>query len=229
VGEAHLVCVDPVPDNRLVQVRERERRWDSQPEIEVLCGCERRAIAAGGVEGVAPHGHRRVHERSRVGERAADGFVVQRIRHFCELPSGGVDEEHGAADYAEPRVLQQPRHLRLEPARERRVVCVEPGDERSLRERDASVQRGRIAAVRRMDDPDPRIRGRVRVEDRGRVVGRAVVDDDQLPGVERLAEDAVDRLPQVRGPVAHGRDHGDERSCRLRHREHRRAIIGWDV
>ena len=74
------------------------------------------------------------------------------------------------------------------------------------------------AAVVASDYPDAIVP--VAAREVGGSVGRAVVDDDQFPGLEGLREDALDRLADEGRVVVGGHDRGNDRlACRLVHRQ----------
>ena len=119
--------------------------------------------------------------------------------------------EHGASDDCDAGVGAQVRELLLEPVRQRDVVGVEPRDVRAAGEIQRAVERaGEPQRVVVANDHEPRIvEG---LENRGRPVARAVVDDDQLEILDRLAQDARDGVAQVALAVLHREENRDERS-----------------
>src|SRR5262249_30674622 len=98
-----------------------------------------------------------------------------------------------------------PRELPGQPG----VVGVEERDPFAARGRDAGVARGRPARRRTAQRGDLLAVSR---EHRGRRVGGAVVDHDQLERGPDLRERAVDRARHEAGAIAHGDHAGDARS-----------------
>jgi hypothetical protein len=100
------------------------------------------------------------------------------------------------------------RDLALEALRIGVVVAIERGDELAACAVEPAVARRRDSRPRRLAD-EPHARIGLAPDDRRRLVGRPVVDDDQLEITEALRENAVDRGLQVAGPVVRGDDDAD--------------------
>jgi hypothetical protein len=113
-------------------------------------------------------------------------------------------------DHPDPLVGLEDRNLARELVGEPAVVRVEEGQVRAPRLANRSVAGGRAPGVLLADDPDP---AGVAVEDRRCVVGRAVVDDEDLDLARvALREDALERARQELRPVV-GRDRGRDRQA----------------
>ena len=105
----------------------------------------------------------------------------------------GVDELVVGVDDGVAAVAPDRGHLRRKLVGEEDVVVTQPGEVRARHRVDAGVQHGRYAAVRPAKEPDP-VAVPFRDGDRGTVIGRAVVDDDDLDVRPGLRERAVDGL-----------------------------------
>ena len=143
------------------------------------------------------------------GERTAGAPAEVAGRH--EVRPRGVVDLHPppvAEDGVERRVLAQEGSRPGEAVRHRHVVGVVEGDPLAGRAREAEVPRARETAVSALDDGHA---AGVCAEHPRRVVGRAVVDDDDLEVLLGLREDAVEAFGEPAAAVV-GRD--DDRDGR---------------
>gem|GEM_PF-2628576 len=207
---------------RAVHVREARRAGQAQEELPVLRGGPGLVEAPRAPEGLAAQ-----RERARLDERLLEQREVDRAgRQRPPVRVRGVEEaaqEHrrgahegaqieGAVEFLEVaehdvdlRVTGQDRELAGELVRLPEVVGVQEGDHRPGGDRHARVARRRHAAVRAAQPAHAAV-GEPGAEARGGVVGRAVVDHDDLEVAVGLRERARDRLPDDAGAVE-GRDH----------------------
>src|SRR5439155_11509780 len=96
------------------------------------------------------------------------------------LLARGVAVANYAVGYAALRPGAQRRHLPLELAREEEVVAVEVLEEVAARLQPPALAREPGTAVRAPHRAHLGVRARERLDDARRVVGRSVVDDDDL-------------------------------------------------
>ena len=151
--------------------------------------------------------------------QAADHIALQERamgdarRHAdpAERPAGGVDAPVGGEGEDRPRrlhVADLAGELLGAPA----VVGVEKGDEAAARRGDRGVARRRRPAV---GVPEDRAQAPVRIRERADMrtagVGRAVVDEDHLPGAHGLRLHRGDGLRQRPCRVMDRGDHRDRR------------------
>ena len=120
-----------------------------------------------------------------------------------------VDQRAPAEHHADFGPVAEERELLFELGRLPGVVGVEERDELAAAQTDAEVLRPRLAELVGADVADATV-GEERPHRVGRVVGRAVVDDDEFPVRERLREHRLDRDRQEPGVVLRGHDDGDE-------------------
>ncbi len=116
----------------------------------------------------------------------------------------------------ELRAGMRGEHVRQagEELRPPRVVGVEIGDQLAARDLEAVVarlplDRSAAAVALVVHHANARVLRRVAVHQRGGLIGRRVVDEDQLPVRERLREHAVDRETDHRGLVVRRHDDAD--------------------
>ena len=107
------------------------------------------------------------------------------------------------------RLLERRPH-RLQIGGQPEVVAVDEADEAAAGLGDAVVTGSRGALVLLPDEADARVLCLQRLDDRRRVVARAVVDDDELEVAPRLREDGADRRSDRATGVV-GRHHCRER------------------
>ena len=133
-------------------------------------------------------------------------------RHQVQVAgAAGVGElEHRAAHDRDTGCGPHARELALESPRERDVVGIEPGDIPAARLVEPAVQR-RCQAQALVVPQHAQARVADLVEDRGRRVLRAVVDDEQLEVGHALAQDALERCPDVALTVRDGEQNRHER------------------
>ena len=91
------------------------------------------------------------------------------------------------------------------------VVGLEDGDPLAVRFLQAAIARGSVTLVLLVDDDDALVVFGVALHDLQGVVGRAVVQADDLEVVVRLAFEAVERLVEVGARIVDRDDHRDER------------------
>jgi hypothetical protein len=124
------------------------------------------------------------------------------VRH---LAARGAEVADAAVDDVNLRVALKVLDLPLELVRLDEVVGVEELEVFARRVADAGVARRPLPRVLLPDVADARVSGRVSLDDRARVVLRAVVHDDALPGAVGLRREARERLADE-VPVVVGRD-----------------------
>ena len=128
----------------------------------------------------------------------------------AERRAGAVAQLHGGVGRVQAAVLHRrqgdPQEVRLP-----RVVGVQERDVAAPGRGDARVAGPTDAGVLAGDDADPCVEGRQPLQHPGCVVGRAVVDDDELPAAVRLRLHRHDRAPQCRSPVPRRHDDAHER------------------
>ena len=115
----------------------------------------------------------------------------------------------GRATEHELRAGVELGHLTCKSGRERPIVGVEAHDQVARAHRQAVVQRIHESAVPLVSENPQAFVGNSRRELLARLVGRAVIDDDQFEIGEGLAEDAVDRLADRTAAVEDGKEHRD--------------------
>ena len=124
-----------------------------------------------------------------------------------------VEIEDAAAHDTDGRSRSDSLHLRLESPGQRHIVRVEARDVATGGPFQTPVERRREAQLLPIrEHREPRVGERG--EQRRRLVGRRVVDDDQLEVAERLPEHALDRGRQIEGVVVDGQEDRDERHGR---------------
>ena len=149
-------------------------------------------------------------EDGRAEQRAPAERGGSSVEHV-EVAGASVllDVEHAGADEAELHIRLQQREAAVEPVREGDVVGVHAGDVATSRFLEPAVQRPRQAKLLLVaQHAQPRVVDAV--EERGRVVGREVVDDEQLEVGDALAKDAVERSAEEALAVVDGDQHGDQ-------------------
>ena len=136
-------------------------------------------------------------ELRKVGDRRAKS---------ADLPAALVDEVQPCADEAHLGLRVEHRHLLRQPLRSAPVIVVDAGHVLTARLRQPTVERGHLPELSLVpEQADPVIVERP--DDSGRPIGARVVDDHELEVGERLAQDALDRLPHVRLTVVDGEQH----------------------
>src|SRR5205085_10980505 len=146
--------------------------------------------------------------------RPASVAVVRRerrSRRAVELLVGRVRE-------AGARALHEGGDLALDLLRQPEVVVVEQRDELAPRQRERLLPApGGALRVGVADEThDVRVAADVVLDDGRRVVGRAVVDDDELERAVGLPKRRLDRLGEQLGPVPRRHEDADERLHCLR-------------
>jgi hypothetical protein len=184
---------------------------EPQPEVVFHRVAVARVVAARGAHDVAPVRGARIRDRVEARQHRPD--VARRARRARpQLAARWIDLPHATADHGHIRPRLEERELALEPVRRRDVVGVLHGDHRRRRVLEARVEAARDAdVVRHAQHADARVTRRGGVGERGALVARAVVDDDQLEVLDGLAEDRADRLLERCGAVVRADEHGDAR------------------
>jgi hypothetical protein len=157
------------------------------------------------LEHAAVDGHGRMEERGREECRppdrtSSDGHPV----HRPERPVCMQVDRCGSHDRC-CRGRPEPPEDALEPAGERDVVGIDPRDVRAAGRIEADVQRAG-EPERHCVPHDPHAVVADARENLSGAIDRAVVDCDELQVVERLTDDAPDRLSDGRLRVASGED-----------------------
>ena len=187
------------------------------PEVEVVGGVQRGGVAAERLERLPPHRHAGVPDRAPPAElpvdhrgqglhgRAPDEGAVAR-----DDPPPAVDERHPARQDRHLRMRLEVLDLRGEPPGLGDVVAVEDRDVPPACDRQAAVPRPLGAEVRLVPQRDEPIVP-IGADDRRRVVGRGVIDDDQLEIAVRLRQHTLDRSPEIGLAVVDGHEDRDGR------------------
>ncbi len=187
-----LRVVAPAEDERLQVAEAAAALPDPQHEVVVLGPA---AIAVG--EELGPRGE------AGPGQRALDPDVAQRCLDGDEgvepigvrpQPVGGLGEVLDPAPDRVETLLLDRRNLELEPLRQRDVVGVHAGDQRRPRLHPRALGGGHHTRRLLAQDAKAGVGARVRLQDRGRGVGRAVVDRDHLECRERLRRQRLQTL-----------------------------------
>ncbi len=162
---------------------------------------------------LAVNEHRRMEERRAEQRVPAQGQRTLRQQMRSSPVPALVEVGDSRAHDGRMRVGAKPLDLTLEPLGQRDVVRVEAGDVLAARFVEPAVERGGETAL-----PVVAQHGEARVVDLrehgGRLVGRRVVDREQLEVAERLAQHAVDGLAQKARVVVNGEEDGHERHGR---------------
>ena len=110
-----------------------------------------------------------------------DLMVIPRRTHGESTPTAAQPEPGSTnADFG---IRVHERYLKAQPPAVRHIVCIHPGEEPTLGQTNAVVQRSNQALVARMtQNPDPVIR--IRAEEPVGVIGRAIVNDEKLEVAE---------------------------------------------
>jgi hypothetical protein len=124
--------------------------------------------------------------------------VTQRFAVNVEVVTRRIDVLLSAADDIHLRMAAEKLELPGKPVRKRYVVRVHSGDEIATSQSQHLIEPRDITRIGAAPKPNARIAGRIALEDRQGTVRRAVVDDQELEVAERLAEDALDGLGDVR-------------------------------
>ena len=140
----------------------------------------------------------------RAGLPALERQRMQRRR----VEALGADPPHGAAHEVRAGPLERVQQQLVRVGRQH-VVAVDEGQELPAGLLDAAVAGTARAAVFRLDQPEPRVGGRLGPGDRGAVVGGAVVDHDHFEIGERLGRDRVQAVGEVVGVIEERYDDAD--------------------
>ncbi len=206
---AHAPGLDAIARQHGGGVARRRDQGQAQPEVPVLERGQPLVESARHVEDGSPD-----ERRDRGNEIAVDQLgkepavehaspVAEALR--CPRPGPGRHrlDEHVAVGPPHVRLALEHRDLLGELRRRQDVVGIEERDVGAARGGEPRVAGGRQAPIGLPEDADP---AAVAPQDGRRVVGRAVVDHDDVDGVERLRERAVDRLGEKSRVVERGDD-----------------------
>ena len=128
-----------------------------------------------------------------------DVLVCNRLPYFDQRIAVRVHETGRRADSDEVGVRVEGGRLGLEALRTRHVVRVHAGEQLTPRQGDHLVECAHVARVRPRHVPYARVLSSVPLDDVQRVVGRPVVDDEELEVLEGLFPHAGDRAVVRRG------------------------------
>jgi hypothetical protein len=210
-------------DGGIVEEDDPAGRCQSQIEIEVFERGERFVVAAELAQRGQSHrrGRRQAHALEAIAlvrDRAtvcAEGVGVVTLVGRGRRLAVGVDNPNVPVDEHDVRVGVEHRNFARELLGKPRIVRVEERDVLAARFADRSVPRAGAPAVVLVEVAQPvSVRGQSFLG----VVGRAVVDDEQLDVRIRLREDALHRFADV-GRAVVRRDRGRD----ARHRQRRVA------
>src|SRR5437763_5181401 len=137
----------------------------------------------------------------------------QRLPRAGDLAAGIVAVARPAVRDAAGGILRQRAHLQFQLARQQQVVAVEVLQQLAARDLPSRLARRAGAAVLAAHAAHFRMPRHQCGDGRGRVVGRRVVDDDDLDGTVALRERALDRFDQHRRAVEHRDDDADQHRC----------------
>ena len=167
-----------------------------------------------------PDHQRRTAEAHRLEQRDLDVLI-----RFGQMPCRGrltliVDEHNGGANRTHLRVCLEERHLGGQASSQRNVVAVLPSDELAARYRQTLVQsRARSPLAVAANRGHPSVPASSVGDYLPPIVGRTIVDDDELDVAKGLRQYSVDRLAEKGLRVIDRHQHADAR-CRA-HRYHR--------
>ena len=155
---------------------------------------------------------------------------VDEVAH--DQPAVEVDVVEVAVHPAEPQtpVLVHRGQQVLDVGRVPDVVLIDERDPVALRHPDREVAcRGLAAVRRRADDADERVLGGEPLGDRPALIGRPVVDHDELIRQDGLLDDAAQGLLDPGLAVVDGHDADDGRPirCHARHLRKRSGPLGY--
>ncbi len=193
----------------------------AQPQLVVL-GERAVGVAAQLLDRRAPEHHRRVRKGRLdidiVGDlRGRDALVLPPQIFAIPLADMlGREQLDLRAQQRDLGVLIQVGELRRQALRMHQVVGVHAGDQRGAGLRNPQVQRGDQAHAAGLEQANPLVLLRRSPNDRRRVVGRAIVDRQQLEVAERLALDRLQAVGQRGGGVAE-RQNDRDRGRALHH------------
>jgi hypothetical protein len=151
-------------------------------------------------------------DRWRAFEHSLDVRECMRVVHRPEVsllddPAVGIHRRHVGPDHPDLGVGAEHLDLRLDLPGEEGVIRIEQRDEFSSRMQEAKVPRRRDAAVGLVDVAH---RPAIALDDGASVVGRSVVDDDDLDVAIALREHALDRRADDRRAVVRRDDDAHE-------------------
>jgi hypothetical protein len=147
-------------------------------------------------------------DRWRAFEHSLDVRECMRVVHRPEVsllddPAVGIHRRHVGPDHPDLGVGAEHLDLRLDLPGEEGVIRIEQRDEFSSRMQEAKVPRRRDAAVGLVDVAH---RPAIALDDGASVVGRSVVDDDDLHSHVLLPPCRVDGAEDVVAPVPRRND-----------------------
>ena len=116
---------------------------------------------------------------------------------------------HTGTAPAATRVLRQPLELSREFLWHPEIIGVEKREPLCARVCGAEIAQTRaITGMRFRNDRHASVTNRL--EPRDRIVGRTVIDDNQLPVLQRLRQDRRNRLPQQRQAIVSWQNDGND-------------------
>jgi len=204
----HAARADQVRGQRLGQVAGGSHQRQPEPQVPVLHGGHARVERAGCGQGLATD-QRRHHGDEIAADQLGKQPAVQPAARVAKALGGQpplsgdlVFDPHVAVRPAELGLGVEQGGLGRQLRGRHHIVGIEEGDVASAGQGHPGVAGGAEPGVGLA--MHAHAAGEA-LEHRGRVVGRAVVDDDDL-GPPRLGEHALERAGQV-APVVVGRDH----------------------
>ena len=214
---ADIVPAPQIPDFDPATTRKRHAGWTAERQrrfIErlALTGSAGQACAAAGVASSSAY-----RLRNRAGAesfaRAWDAALVLATTRGTAIAWDRALNGRAGACHCDFRMRFEKVELLGDAGRARDIVAVEPGDVASARMIERIVARRGYAAVGPLrDDPDARVVERA--DHVQRMIGRSVVDDDELQVLIRLIEDAADRLADELRAVIDRQQDGNGRGQR---------------
>ncbi len=200
--------VQPVVQQRLGHVVELAHLAHLQPQVQVLGRVELCVVAADLIERVFAKHRRGVPDRGvALHQLVLDRGIIGRHAERPQHPTAGVDPADPAAGHHHLRPIVQPLQLRLEPPGQGDVVGVHASDQWRAGRGDAGVQGGGHADVIGLEDADAVVGLGGGPQHRAGLIGRAVVDHNQLVAGQRLGGDRIQSRLQVSLPVVDGHHH----------------------
>lgn len=194
--QRHVRLVTTVLGDQLVVKGDREQPADAQIHVVVGAGIHRRVEPADVVEHAPPEHHHSGHANAV----AAQQFEVHvparrsplRVGHQRSAVAGDVAA--GAGNESERRIGGQPDAIDIDRFGHQSIVRVEKDHELSVTSRESGIPRRGEPRVLLLDVAD-----RVPGGHGGRLIRRAVVDDDHLDGGIRLPQHAFNRVREEVG------------------------------
>ncbi|CDX22882.1 hypothetical protein MPLDJ20_110480 [Mesorhizobium plurifarium] len=165
------------------------------------------AVASRAPDGLGPEHHRRVKHGIVSGERFPQRVVAGRHADRPQQLSVPVDLQSRRAEQLQIGIRFETRHLQAQPVGQRDIVAIHARHKRGPRECNPHVQRIDDALAAAGDNSDPAITVADRRRDRGAVIARSIVDDDDFDIRQILVQDALQGLADILRTVFHRNDH----------------------